>query len=188
MCYSGADPRARAPAPTTPRAVTIQIALLNSIQAPVHHWAPTPGINPVSAPATGKNRGARIGFPKASVGRQIRVTHCAEAPDSVRQSLTQNSSRRRPAAAAQRTSGVTHSVRRRRRRSLVSPTHLPGQRGDKESRLRPPANHRRLPDTERRSIRRSACVCPPAPAQCATGRHERQGAARDGAVAGTHPW
>ena len=29
-------------------------ALFNSIQAPVHHWAPTPGRNPVSAPAEGK--------------------------------------------------------------------------------------------------------------------------------------
>ena len=29
---------------------TIKNALFNSIQAPIHHWAPTPGRNPVSAP------------------------------------------------------------------------------------------------------------------------------------------
>ena len=29
---------------------TINNVLFNSIQAPVHHWAPTPGRNPVSAP------------------------------------------------------------------------------------------------------------------------------------------
>ena len=28
----------------------MQNALFNSIRAPVHHWAPTPGRNPVSAP------------------------------------------------------------------------------------------------------------------------------------------
>ena len=28
---------------------TIQNAFFNSIQAPVHHWAPIPGRNPVSA-------------------------------------------------------------------------------------------------------------------------------------------
>ena len=33
------------------RSYTIQNALFNSIQAPVHHWAPTPGRNPASAPA-----------------------------------------------------------------------------------------------------------------------------------------
>ena len=32
------------------RSSTIQNALFNSIQEPVHHWAPTPGRNPVSAP------------------------------------------------------------------------------------------------------------------------------------------
>ena len=36
--------------PPLGRSFTIQNALFNSIQAPVHHWAPTPGRNPVSAP------------------------------------------------------------------------------------------------------------------------------------------
>ena len=34
------------------RSFTIQNALFHSIQAPVHHWAPIPGKNPVSAPKT----------------------------------------------------------------------------------------------------------------------------------------
>ena len=36
---------------------SIQNALYNSIQAPDHHWAPTPGRNPVSAPDKLDNRG-----------------------------------------------------------------------------------------------------------------------------------
>ena len=36
--------------PPLGRRFTIQNALFNSIQAPVNHWAPTPGRNPVSAP------------------------------------------------------------------------------------------------------------------------------------------
>ena len=37
--------------PPLGRSFTIQNTLFNSIQSPVHHWAPTPGRNPVSAPA-----------------------------------------------------------------------------------------------------------------------------------------
>ena len=36
--------------PPLGRSFPIQNALFNSIQAPVHHWATTPGRNPVSAP------------------------------------------------------------------------------------------------------------------------------------------
>ena len=36
--------------PPLRRSFTIQNALFNNIQAPVNHWAPTPGRNPVSAP------------------------------------------------------------------------------------------------------------------------------------------
>ena len=39
--------------PPLERSFAIQNALFNSIQAPVHPWAPTPGRNPVSAPAAG---------------------------------------------------------------------------------------------------------------------------------------
>ena len=48
---TGADPgRGRWGArPPLGRSFTIQNALFSSIQTPVHHWAPTPGRNPVSA-------------------------------------------------------------------------------------------------------------------------------------------
>ena len=39
--------------PPLGRRSTIQYTPFNSIQAPVHHWAPSPGRNPVSAPADG---------------------------------------------------------------------------------------------------------------------------------------
>ena len=35
--------------PPLGRSFTIQSALFNNIQAPVHHWAPTAGRNPISA-------------------------------------------------------------------------------------------------------------------------------------------
>ena len=37
-------------APTPGTSSTIHNALFNSIQAPVYHWVPTPGRNPVFAP------------------------------------------------------------------------------------------------------------------------------------------
>ena len=39
--------------PPLGRRGTIEDTLVNSIQAPVCHWAPSPGINPVSAPGRG---------------------------------------------------------------------------------------------------------------------------------------
>ena len=39
--------------PPLERRATIQDTPFNSIQAPVHHWAPSPGRNPVSAPGPG---------------------------------------------------------------------------------------------------------------------------------------
>ena len=49
---SGADPGGGrwGARPPLGMSITIQNALFNSIQVPVHHWAPTPGRNPVPAP------------------------------------------------------------------------------------------------------------------------------------------
>ena len=49
---SGADPGGGywGARPPLWRSFIIQKAVFNSIQAPVHHWAPTTGRNPVSAP------------------------------------------------------------------------------------------------------------------------------------------
>ena len=52
---TGADPEdvrwgAR---PPLGRSFTIQKVLFNRIRAPVHHWAPTPGRNPISARVSG---------------------------------------------------------------------------------------------------------------------------------------
>ena len=50
--YTGADPGGGrwGARPPLGLSFTIQNALFNSIQAPVHHWAPTPGRSPASAP------------------------------------------------------------------------------------------------------------------------------------------
>ena len=52
--YSGADQEGGrwGGRPPLGRSFTIQDTLFNSIQAKVRHWAPSPGRNPVSAPAT----------------------------------------------------------------------------------------------------------------------------------------
>ena len=50
--YPGADPGGGrwGAHPPLGRSFTVQNALFNRFRAPVHHWVPTPGRNPVSAP------------------------------------------------------------------------------------------------------------------------------------------